>query len=64
MTRRSPAGRLPHGQSAGHGQSAEWGSAGAMSGPPQMNKVRIRLIAENGLSADWGSAGPFLGPRR
>ncbi len=36
MIRRSPAGRPPRGQSAAHGLSGGWGSAGAMSGPPQL----------------------------
>jgi len=48
MTKRGAAGWPPRGPSAGrmrnqHGLSADWGSAGAISGPPQMKEGRIRL---------------------
>src|SRR5216684_3843544 len=36
--------------------SADWGSAGAISGPPHLIEGRIRV------SAIWGSAGAISGP--
>jgi hypothetical protein len=62
MIGRSPAGRPPRGQSTAHGLSGGWGSAGAMSGPPQLNKGRVHLTAGDGLSGGWGSAGAMSGP--